>query len=254
METQRWTMVELVARVAAALDGATYAGAPNGRVRDVPDARAVRWYATIGLVDRPAAMRGRTALYGPRHLLQLVAVKRRQAEGRSIAEIQAELAGAPDETLREIAGIPEGTPATVPPGSTASPAGSTSTPAAGRRFWAASASAAAADGPTVHLDRAPEAEPEPVHTPGPVAVDGLLTGIPLGGGVVLLVPSVPRQTDLAAIAVAAAPLIDLLVARDLIIKVDPALFSHRSSLLPDDEPGATVSINHSTDSRTDVTR
>src|SRR3954449_10098324 len=103
----RWTMVELVARVAAALDGAAYAGAPNGRVRDVPDARAIRWYATIGLVDRPAAMRGRTALYGPRHLLQLVAVKRRQAQGRTLAEIQQELAGAGDTALREIAAVPD---------------------------------------------------------------------------------------------------------------------------------------------------
>jgi hypothetical protein len=31
-------------------------------------------------------MQGRTALYGPRHLLQVVAVKRRQAQGRSLAE------------------------------------------------------------------------------------------------------------------------------------------------------------------------
>ncbi|MCW2643849.1 MAG: hypothetical protein JWP76_6155, partial [Dactylosporangium sp.] len=86
-----WTLDELLDRVRAALAEAEYPGAPNGRVRDVPDRRAVRWYATTGLVDRPAAMRGRQALYGPRHLLQLVAVKRRQAEGRSLAQIQAEL-------------------------------------------------------------------------------------------------------------------------------------------------------------------
>jgi len=245
-------MVELVARVAAALDGATYAGAPNGRVRDVPDARAIRWYATIGLVDRPAAMRGRTALYGPRHLLQLVAVKRRQAEGRSIAEIQAELAGAPDETLREIASIPDGLPVAA-----------SHRPAPRPRFWAASAAAVGLPErgnqptgpvPDSEPESAREPEREPVPPPEPVTLDGLLTGIPLGGGVVLLVPSVPRQTDLAAIAAAAAPLIDVLVARDLIIEVDPKLFSHRSGFLSDEEPGTVVSIHHSTDSRTDVTR
>ena len=59
-----WTLDELVRRVTAALAGGAYPGAPNGRVRDVPDRRAVRWYATIGLVDRPAGTRGRTALYG----------------------------------------------------------------------------------------------------------------------------------------------------------------------------------------------
>src|SRR3954449_2818666 len=89
-----WTLDELVDRVRAAL-ATEYAGAPNGRVRDVPDRRAIRWYATRGLVDRPIATRGRVALYGPRHLLQLVALKRRQAEGRTLAEIQPELTGPP---------------------------------------------------------------------------------------------------------------------------------------------------------------
>src|SRR5262247_3006662 len=98
-----WTLDELVERVRSALAEAEYPGAPNGRVRDVPDRRAIRWYATVGLLDRPAGARGRTALYGPRHLLQLVAIKRRQAQGRSLAEIQAELLGATDATLRRVA-------------------------------------------------------------------------------------------------------------------------------------------------------
>ncbi|MFY9821397.1 MAG: MerR family transcriptional regulator, partial [Thermoanaerobaculia bacterium] len=78
----------------------------SGRGRDVPNERLIRWYTTIGLLDPPLARRGRIALYGPRHLLQLVAAKRRQADGRSIAEIQAELTGATDKTLSAIAGIP----------------------------------------------------------------------------------------------------------------------------------------------------
>ncbi len=100
-----WTLDQLVARVAEALatDGVR---SPNGRVRDVPDGRALRWYATIGLLDRPTGYRGRTALYGPRHLLQAVAVKRRQAEGMTLAQIQAELAGATDATLRRAARVP----------------------------------------------------------------------------------------------------------------------------------------------------
>ena len=48
---------ELAARVALAL-AADYAGQANGRVRDVPDARTIRYYTTLGLIDRPAAMRG----------------------------------------------------------------------------------------------------------------------------------------------------------------------------------------------------
>ena len=100
-----WTLDQLVARVAEAL-AADGVRSPNGRVRDVPDARALRWYATIGLLDRPTGYHGRTALYGPRHLLQAVAVKRRQAEGMTLAQIQAELAGATDATLRRAARVP----------------------------------------------------------------------------------------------------------------------------------------------------
>jgi hypothetical protein len=132
-----WTLDELVRRVSDALAGSAYPGAPNGRVRDVPDRRAVRWYATIGLVDRPAATRGRTALYGPRHLLQLVALKRRQAQGRSLAEIQAELTGATDTVLRRIAEVPEGLLTPAPPGSPASSDGTVARPPvpARPRFW-----------------------------------------------------------------------------------------------------------------------
>ena len=76
-----------------------YAGTPSGRVRDVPDLRTIRYYTTMGLLDRPAEMRGRTALYGPRHLLQLVAVKKLQARGLSLSQIQQEMTGATDAML-----------------------------------------------------------------------------------------------------------------------------------------------------------
>lgn len=259
METERWTMVELVARVAAALDGATYAGAPNGRVRDVPDARAIRWYATIGLVDRPVAMRGRTALYGPRHLLQLVAVKRRQAQGLSIAEIQAELAGAPDDVLREFARIPDDVPAE--PGDLEQ--------AARPRFWAERAPVGFVvelDPPALHAD-GETAAPDPVVgtelTPPPgdkmsAALHQLLTGIPLGGGAVLLVPSTPQPADLPAIARAARPLMDVLFTRGLVVTVDlESMFPHlrsQSQSPSDDDSGTAPSTHHSTDSRTDATR
>jgi DNA-binding transcriptional MerR regulator len=93
----------------------------------VPNERLVRWYVTVGLVDPPLSRRGRVARYGRRHLLQLVAVKRRQAEGRSLAEIQAELAGATDEALAAVARIPDTQPAPDV------------LPAAPARFWTRSA-------------------------------------------------------------------------------------------------------------------
>src|SRR5258706_16320782 len=94
-----WTLDQLVARVAEAL-AADGVRSPNGRVRDVPDARALRWYSTIGLLDRPTAYRGRTALYGPRHLLQAGAGKPPPAGGRTPAQSQAEMAGAAPGPLR----------------------------------------------------------------------------------------------------------------------------------------------------------
>jgi DNA-binding transcriptional MerR regulator len=100
-----WTLDQLTDLVGTAL-AVDYPGQVNGRVRAVPDRRAIRWYTTIGLVDRPAEMRGRTALYGRRHLLQLVAIKRLQSRGRTLAEIQAELSGVTDRTLRTIAALP----------------------------------------------------------------------------------------------------------------------------------------------------
>ncbi|WP_233617821.1 MerR family transcriptional regulator [Actinomadura sp. WAC 06369] len=103
-----WTIGELADRAAAALAAGGETPA-NGRVRDLPNERLIRWYTTIGLVDPPLGRRGRTALYGRRHLLQLVAVKRRQAAGRSIAEIQVELAAATDESLERIADLPAAT-------------------------------------------------------------------------------------------------------------------------------------------------
>ncbi|MFD0538287.1 MerR family transcriptional regulator [Actinomadura luteofluorescens] len=105
MDDDTWTIAELADRAGAALaaDGSAQV---SGRVRDLPNERLIRWYTTIGLIDPPLGRRGRTALYGPRHLLQLVAVKRRQASGRSISEIQIELAAATDADLARIAALP----------------------------------------------------------------------------------------------------------------------------------------------------
>jgi DNA-binding transcriptional MerR regulator len=176
MTAQEWTLDELIGKVAEQLDDAAYAGAPNGRVRDVPDARAVRWYSTIGLVDRPV-MRGRTAWYGPRHLLQLVAIKRRQSAGFKIAEIQAELAEAPDDVLQSIAEV-------------------ALSKAAPERFW---------------LQRPAEyIQPESHGTPG------LISGVPLGGGAVLLLNTTPNEDDLDAIRGATRELMDVLVTRGLV--------------------------------------
>lgn len=63
------------------------------RVRQAPDERTVRYYQTVGVLDRPLRYEGRVAVYGYRHLLQVVAVKALQGEGLSLAQVQAALAG-----------------------------------------------------------------------------------------------------------------------------------------------------------------
>jgi DNA-binding transcriptional MerR regulator len=102
VDTQ-WTLSELVAEVAARI--AALPAPKNGQVRAVPDERTVRYYVTLGLLDRPSAMRGRTALYGPRHVAQVVAIKRLQAMGRSLQEIQALWPTLDDPTLARMSGV-----------------------------------------------------------------------------------------------------------------------------------------------------
>lgn len=198
-----WTIDELADLAAKALATAGVR-APSGRVTAMPDRRVIRWYATIGLLDPPLRARGRTARYGERHLLQLVAVKRRQAEGRTLTEIQAELGGATDTTLRRIADVPTLTPAP------------SADPGRGReRFWTETAGTdlSAAPAPPVRaarVDGSPAGEP-PV-PPAPT----LHYSVPLHPGVSLTLPARPDGRDLAAIHAAAGPLLELLAARGLL--------------------------------------
>jgi hypothetical protein len=206
-----WTLDELVERVGRALS-AEYSGAPNGRVRDLPDRRAIRWYTTTGLVDRPLGMRGRVALYGPRHLLQLVALKRRQAEGRTLAEIQAELAGASDEVLAGVARVPEKLLEVHGP----QPDGEAG--AARTRFWAAPPAAA-----VIPATATPRAEPVRAGRTATRQDDSAypegtapMGGVALPGGAILVVPGHLTAADRAAIAAAARPLLHLLAERGLL--------------------------------------
>jgi DNA-binding transcriptional MerR regulator len=172
----------------------------NGRVRDVPNERLVRWYVTVGLVDPPLSRRGRVARYGRRHLLQLVAVKRRQAEGRSLAEIQAELAGATDDVLAAVARVPDTLPAPEAPA------------AAPGRFWARQPLAAGEERARAlvyggYADRR-----------GGVPAGGIVRGIKLAPGVTLLLEGADREPgpdDVTEIINAARPLLEELASRHL---------------------------------------
>lgn len=197
----RWPIGELARRVAAAL-AVGYDGPGNARVRGVPDVRSIRWYATIGLLDKPAAYRGRTALYGPRHLRQLVAVKRRQAAGVALSDIQAELAGASPEELAELARVPgellDGEPSGQVAASDPRPA-----PAAEAAFWKSQPVTVTVAEPAGHA---------------PPAAANLSYGLKLAEGLTLLVDATrcPTPEDHEAVQAAAQPLLRALKARGLL--------------------------------------
>jgi DNA-binding transcriptional MerR regulator len=193
---EQWTLSELVTEVAGRI--AALPAPSNGQVRAVPDERTVRYYGTIGLLDRPLAMRGRTALYGRRHLAQVVAIKRLQTMGRSLAEIQALWSTLEDPTLSRMAGIELSPP--PPPGR--------------REFWKAAPAAPPAPVPPPP----PPPALAPFSAPGSGAVLApapVELRVELAPGVSL---SIAMSSDLAlttadvrAIRAAAVPLLDELV-------------------------------------------
>lgn len=101
-----WTLEELVAEVATALAQANL-GQGSNRVRDTPDLRTARYYTTLGLLDGPSEFRGKVGLYLERQRLQLLAIKRLQAQGESLASIQARLLGLSTPRLRALAEPPD---------------------------------------------------------------------------------------------------------------------------------------------------
>jgi DNA-binding transcriptional MerR regulator len=65
----------------------------RGSVTEVPDERMVRYYTAEGLLSAPEGRQGASAIYGYTHLLQLLAVKRLQAEHLPIKKIREMVEG-----------------------------------------------------------------------------------------------------------------------------------------------------------------
>ena len=99
-------MAELRTLVARTLQDTDYVPAASARVRAVPDTRTIRYCRTLGLMDRPAEMRERPAFYDPKHVMQLVAIKRLQAKNETLSDIQQRLTGLPPKELKSLAALP----------------------------------------------------------------------------------------------------------------------------------------------------
>lgn len=122
LKTREWELGGLCEQAAALLaaTAVTSTGAADARVREVPDGRTVRYYQTIGLLDRPLRYDGRKAVYGYGHLLQTVCVKLLQARGLSLAQVQQVLSVATMAKLE--AGVEEALGGREPGAGVAGPA------------------------------------------------------------------------------------------------------------------------------------
>jgi DNA-binding transcriptional MerR regulator len=197
-ETQSTMTVEQLAAAVELALAAQSIEQVNGRVRAIPDVRTLRYYTTIGLLDRPAEMKGRTAYYGPRHVRQLVAVKRLQSEGLPLAEIQSRLVNASEEELARLAQVP----ADLGPEARRVSEGGDRPREPARVFWKSLPQSAAR--------AVPDEPPEERGT--------ILLGVPLDEAASLLVQAARplAEEDVAAVRAAAQPLLDLLRTRRLI--------------------------------------
>jgi DNA-binding transcriptional MerR regulator len=84
-----WNARGLAAHATALVDAAGMRPT-NASARAAPSARAVRFYVSNGLLDRPEGT-GTAAIYNYRHLLQLLAIKIRQREGQTLDAIKREM-------------------------------------------------------------------------------------------------------------------------------------------------------------------
>jgi DNA-binding transcriptional MerR regulator len=81
----------------------------RGTVSDLPDERTVRYYLAEGLLSAAEEKQGTASVFGYRHLLQLLAVKKLQAEHLPIRKIRELVEGRELRELERLLGLDGGT-------------------------------------------------------------------------------------------------------------------------------------------------
>jgi len=100
--TQTLTLEQLSEEVARLLrEYGLIALQQDHRVSAAPDMRTIRYYTSLGLLDRPI-ISGRQAIYTKRHLMQVLAIKALQALSLPLTEIQSRLYGLSDSELESV--------------------------------------------------------------------------------------------------------------------------------------------------------
>ena len=79
----------------------------RGTVRDVPDERTIRYYLSEGLLAPAEDKHGTASVFGYLHLLQLLVIKKLQAEHLPIRKIKELVAGRTERELERLMGVDE---------------------------------------------------------------------------------------------------------------------------------------------------
>jgi DNA-binding transcriptional MerR regulator len=77
----------------------------RGTVTSVPDERTIRYYMAEGLIQTPEERQGTASVFGYLNLLQLLTVKKLQAEHLPIRKIRELVAGKSEQELEIILGV-----------------------------------------------------------------------------------------------------------------------------------------------------
>lgn len=77
----------------------------RGSVAELPDERMVRYYSAEGLISPPEGRQGPAAVYGYEHLLQLLVIKRLQADHLPIRKIKELVEGKSERELEQLLGL-----------------------------------------------------------------------------------------------------------------------------------------------------
>ena len=77
----------------------------RGTVTSVPDERTIRYYMTEGLIQTPGERQGTASVFGYLNLLQLLTVKKLQAEHLPIRKIRELVAGKSEQELEIMLGV-----------------------------------------------------------------------------------------------------------------------------------------------------
>src|SRR6476660_528434 len=77
----------------------------RGTVTSVPDERTIRYYMTEGLIQTPEERQGTASVFNYLNLLQLLTVKKLQAEHLPIRKIRELVAGKSEQELETLLGV-----------------------------------------------------------------------------------------------------------------------------------------------------